>query len=303
MTDRVQRARTIGIVLVVAILGTAIGVWLATPQPQAPAASMAVTASVPSPARASTTTTPARTPAWGAHANPAVTAMSASLTSAPDLAAFFDTALQHPEAGGIYFARAAWVECLALRPVPDRDRTPLDEAARVRVERARARCGSLTGGDTQKRLSAAVHSLWRSDPALSIDAWQHEPVSVGRPTLDDARRALASAIDLGEASVFRRVVPYAIFRSTTFDGRAIDPSIHDDLVIAVIVASCDLGAECSTDFITAYTCLMPEGCADSIINAALRNDDLTDERRKRIAVLTDRLVDSARDGTLPQLFR
>lgn len=237
----------------------------------------------------------------GSGAVHAVDAMRADFIQSSSLAALFERGLRNPSSGGLFFARLAFRQCLMLGRSPNADassRTPDP------LGPARARCGTLGDTASRERLDATMQTATaRLDPALSIVNDLDDRSKVARLTPTDVQRAIDASIALGDPYVLRNVMLRGVPRLEAFDGRPIDPELRGDLMMAMRLASCDLGIDCPREARVLLTCARQDGCPNTLMAMGVGDASMSDDRRRTLNDLAVRIGDAARDGTLAGLFK
>lgn len=220
-----------------------------------------------------------------------------------DLAAFFEVALRHPENGGIYYARKAYLDCATLKSTPASKTVNKD--AEATFQRAVKRCDWLGDAGSRQRLYGLLDTAVKNaDPIMNVaqDVTGRLTDRSNQPEI--VEEALKRAIEIGDPYLFADAMFRLVTISEKFDGKSLDFDLRQDLHYASTVAYCDLGADCSNAASIPIVCKGTGVCPDSIVTMVLRSPQIKDdEQRKRIVGLADRLVSSARDGTLPTLFQ
>lgn len=245
---------------------------------------------------------PGAAEAWGAKPVHGLDAMRTDFAHAARLDDFFERGLRSPADGGLFYARLAMRQCAALRNNSSEGSGP--PADREVLKRARDRCGSLGDPASRERLTVTMQTAaTRLDPALAILNTLEDKSRVSQLTTADVARALDDAIALGDPYVVRTILYRSIARAEAFDGRPVDSDLRRDLWAAARLASCDLGVDCVQESSVSLSCASKDGCAESLRTLVLADASMTDERRRAVSMLSLRMGDAGRDGSLSQLFR
>lgn len=292
------------IAVTVCVVAAGIAAYFASTDWPPSSINMAVKPAAKQSSRTSTNkgTSPIAREKWASRDTTGVGLMREAYERQSNLAEFFQTALQTPERGGLYYAKRVFADCYAIKSTARQTKLSADEQKALAP--ALKRCDIVGDAASYQRLSGTLSTSAASlDPVLSLTREFTGNMTGKTFKVEIVQRAVQRAIDMGDPYLLSDSLYRMIEMAQTFDGQSLDFATRQRLHAASTIAECDLGADCNGAPFVVLACAQTGQCGASLVSLILQGPQVTDDNeRKAITQLADKLVAGARDGSLPSLF-